>query len=115
MITVNLPWPPTINHYYHQGRYLSKRARQCRHDAVDAVRKQLGGLPQPLSWPLRCEVSLCPPDRRKRDLDNYLKGTLDALTHANVWDDDSSLAQLHVEWGPHARPGSAVVAVVELA
>jgi crossover junction endodeoxyribonuclease RusA len=32
-----------------------------------------------------------PPDRRRRDLDNLAKPTLDALEHAGVYEDDSQI------------------------
>jgi crossover junction endodeoxyribonuclease RusA len=44
-------------------------------------------------------MSVHAPDRRRRDLDNVLKSTLDSLTHAGVWDDDSQIDQLSVERG----------------
>jgi Holliday junction resolvase RusA-like endonuclease len=37
----------------------------------------------------------------KPDADNYAKAVLDALTHAQVWEDDSQVADLHIKkrWG----------------
>ena len=32
-----------------------------------------------------------PPDRRRRDLDNLQKPTLDALQHAGIYEDDSQI------------------------
>jgi crossover junction endodeoxyribonuclease RusA len=40
------------------------------------------------------------PDNRRRDLDNLLKAVLDALTAAEVWDDDSQITDLRIYWGP---------------
>ncbi|MEY4713325.1 MAG: hypothetical protein RIS88_2775 [Pseudomonadota bacterium] len=36
------------------------------------------------------------PDRRRRDLDNTLKATQDAMTHAGIWDDDSQIDDLRI-------------------
>jgi Holliday junction resolvase RusA-like endonuclease len=35
-----------------------------------------------------------PPDRRRRDIDNIQKATLDALEHAGVYQDDSLIDML---------------------
>ena len=42
------------------------------------------------------EIALYPPDRRKRDIDNVLKPTLDALQKAGVYKDDSQIVRLNV-------------------
>jgi crossover junction endodeoxyribonuclease RusA len=39
------------------------------------------------------------PDNRKRDLDNLLKATLDSLTYAGIWEDDSQIVDLRIVWG----------------
>ena len=36
----------------------------------------------------------------RRDLDNLLKGLLDALTHAGLWLDDSQVADLRIRRAP---------------
>ena len=36
------------------------------------------------------------PDRRRRDLDNLTKSTLDAIQHAGVYEDDSQICDLHI-------------------
>jgi crossover junction endodeoxyribonuclease RusA len=57
------------------------------------------------------EVYLFPPDRRKRDLDNYMKGLLDALTVAELWTDDSLVDQLHIFRGEIVSGGSVRVEI----
>lgn len=43
------------------------------------------------------EVSVFPPDKRKRDLDGILKVLIDGLQRANVFDDDVQVGKLTVE------------------
>jgi crossover junction endodeoxyribonuclease RusA len=45
------------------------------------------------------EIILYPPDARRRDIDNYNKALFDALTHAGIWEDDSQVQRMLVEWG----------------
>jgi crossover junction endodeoxyribonuclease RusA len=40
---------------------------------------------------LRVEIEVHPPDRRKRDIDNVCKATLDGLAKAGVYQDDSQI------------------------
>ncbi len=57
---------------------------------------------------------LCPPDNRSRDLDNYLKAIFDSLTHAGVWEDDSQVKKMAVEWGGTVKPGRAIITITPL-
>jgi len=41
-------------------------------------------------------IAAYPPDRRKRDLDNLLKATLDALVHTKIIRDDSDIDELGI-------------------
>ena len=45
---------------------------------------------------LHVEIIFYPPDKRLRDLDNYLKALLDAITLTGFWTDDSIIDQLVV-------------------
>lgn len=112
-IVLHLPWPPTVNSYYkitkHGQRYLDKKVVGFRALVLDAVREQVPGLL--LDEKLFLEVYLFPPDRRKRDLDNYMKGLLDAYTHAELWVDDSQIDQLHIYRGEVLREGCVIVSI----
>ena len=97
-----LPFPPSTNTYWRsvpgKGVLISEKGRQYR-SAVQAL-----ALSQ--AWPkfgekrLRVAIEAWMPDKRRRDLDNLLKATLDALTHAGVWDDDSQIDVLTIERSP---------------
>jgi crossover junction endodeoxyribonuclease RusA len=51
------------------------------------------------------EILLFPPDARRRDIDNYNKALFDALTHAGIWEDDSQVKRMLVEWAPQVPAG----------
>jgi crossover junction endodeoxyribonuclease RusA len=51
------------------------------------------------------ELILLPPDRRRRDIDNYTKAIFDGLTHARVWGDDSQVKDLRIRWGQAVKGG----------
>ncbi|HHR5900643.1 TPA: RusA family crossover junction endodeoxyribonuclease [Providencia alcalifaciens] len=36
-------------------------------------------------------VKMSLPTSHRRDIDNYLKASFDALTHANIWKDDDQV------------------------
>jgi Holliday junction resolvase len=100
----SLPWPPSVNHYWRSvtiaGRARMLISRQGR-DYARQVRAHLAlyGLPKGAAFgsaPIELCIRAHPPDRRKRDLDNLLKPTLDALTSAGLWEDDAQIADLRI-------------------
>ncbi|WP_159137369.1 RusA family crossover junction endodeoxyribonuclease, partial [Citrobacter braakii] len=52
-----------------------------------------------------------PPDARRRDIDNYNKALFDALTHAGIWEDDSQIKRMLVEWGPIVPKGKVEITI----
>jgi len=71
---------------------------------------KLPGLP--LTGPLEVHITLCPPDRRRRDEDNFAgKALFDALTKAGVWLDDSQIRRKVVEWGDVVKGGLVAVGI----
>lgn len=121
MIRIELPYPPSVNTYWRHvpmGKrgvrvLISKRGRDYRHDVgMVCASEKIAGMR--LGGRLAVKVTLCAPDKRTRDMDNYNKALLDALSEAQVWDDDSQIDDLRVVRGPKVKGGKAVVEIVEL-
>lgn len=118
---LTLPFPPSVNSYWRApnkgplaGRHLiSADGRIFRSNACAAVIEQLRRIPKPISVELSVSVVLFPPNRARRDLDNYLKALFDALTHSNVWVDDSQIKHMDVSWGPVMPNRSAEITIRE--
>lgn len=94
---LELPYPPTINHYFGQRgkiRFLTAKGRKFREEVLQIVKENK--LDNDVDAPLKLYVAFCPPDRRKRDIDNPLKPLLDALEHADVYTNDVNIVELHV-------------------
>jgi crossover junction endodeoxyribonuclease RusA len=106
-IVLYLPWPPTVNDYYKVTqagqRYLDKKVRVFRGLVAKSIHEQAPNLH--LVDPLFVEVYLFPPDLRKRDVDNYMKGLLDGITESKLWKDDSIIDQLHIFRGEKVKGG----------
>ena len=88
-VELELPWPPSLNHYYrHVGpRVLISRDGRKYRENVTAIARRTGHAT--FKCPVQVELDLYPPDNRRRDIDNSQKSLLDALTCAGVYEDDS--------------------------
>lgn len=117
---LKLPFPPTLNHYRTpvtiQGRarlITSKQGRVYRQNVLAAV--CFNDMTRPaLEGRLSVTIELCPPCKRKRDIDNYIKAVLDACTAANIWHDDEQVDELIVRRVKPEKPGHAMLTIVEL-
>lgn len=115
MIELILPFPPAVNNITAavRGRKItSKRGRQYREDAVRQISAQFNGAP--LTARLSVKLVLIPPCRRKRDIDNYSKAALDAITAAGVWVDDEQVDQLTIIRGEKVQGGGCLVQIEEM-
>jgi crossover junction endodeoxyribonuclease RusA len=112
--TLTLPWPPSVNHYYrHVGPrvLISKDGRRYR-EAVAGIARR-AAIPT-FRVPVEVDIDLLPPDSRRRDADNSLKCTLDSLTHAGVYEDDSLVRRLTVTMKEPLPPdGMAIIRISE--
>lgn len=80
-----------------------------------AVARCHGVLPRTaLAGNLAVAMELYPPDRRRRDVDNYSKAVLDALTHARLWRDDSQVKRQTVEVREPTDGGQVVLTISAL-
>lgn len=92
-----LPFPPSVNHYYvktRNGIFISKKGKQFRKDVAELIHEQIQ-IKEQLNYLLKVAVILFPPDARLRDLDNYKKALLDAITESGLWKDDKLINQLY--------------------
>lgn len=90
---------------------ISASGRCFRSNAFAAILQQLKRRPQPITVNVQVSVLLFPPDKRQRDLVNYLKALFDSLTHAGVWGDDSQVKRFSVEWGTTTKKGKAEITI----
>lgn len=124
------PWPPSMNEYWHArgvrrllkrdgrpvwrwvpmfyiaraGRLFRRRvALQCRPPHRPFFECRLG-----------CQLALYPPDQRGRDIDNILKGLLDALEHAGIYRNDRQIRRLAMEFLESEPPGRVEVTLWRL-
>lgn len=109
-----LPQPPSVNHYTkasrHGGRYLPKSVVAFKQEVRRIVAVHA---PQPPSvGRLVAKVIFNFKDNRRRDLDNYLKVTLDSL-QGIIFADDSQIDVLFVKRGNKVVGGQVMVTVWE--
>jgi len=128
-IDLVLPFPPSVNGYWRHviipargagtpraATLISAEGRKYAQDVAGTCKAvRVSGLR--IDGDLAVSVTLYPPDRRARDVDNYCKALLDALTKAGVWHDDSQLSRLVVERmaADPARPRAEVIIQVRQA
>jgi crossover junction endodeoxyribonuclease RusA len=118
MIDVELPWPPSANRYWRNVRgrtIVSKEAHLYKRTVRQlSYIENLGGR-IPLKGRLSVSIMAHPPDRRKRDLDNILKVTFDAMEFAGYFLNDSQIDIIHVERQPRTLgPGEIWVTLKEI-
>lgn len=110
-IDLLLPWPPSVNHYWGQvgnRRFIGKKGKEFRQHVLQSC---LDMGVAPLEGRLAVHVSLNPPDRRKRDIDNILKALLDACEHAGCYASDSQIDELHIIRQTNIQGGSCSILV----
>lgn len=112
MMMLTLPYPPTVNHMYRRARghlALTPVALAFRHAVrmIAAVRDL-----RPLTGPVAVFVDVYRP-RRRGDLDNILKATLDALNGV-AYRDDEQVVEIHAHRYEDKRAPRLEVSVLAL-
>nr|WP_329957389.1 RusA family crossover junction endodeoxyribonuclease [Gibbsiella quercinecans] len=96
------------------GYVVSEKGRQFKAEAVAQVLEQLRRRPRSITGTVSVSVVLCPPNKARRDLDNYFKALFDAMTYAGVWLDDSQVKKIAAEWGPVTKGGKVELRISEV-
>lgn len=120
-----LPFPPSVNGYWNQviiktksgksfrSAALSKRAKAFRKAALITIKQQYP-IHTIIDHPVKVFIQLHPPTLRKYDVDNFNKGILDALTHANIWVDDELVHDLRIVKAEKQKGGNVIVKIEKL-
>jgi len=110
---IELPFPPSVNHYYRRVGVRTLISREGRRYRTVVMARLAARRSPPLRGRLKASIVLYPPDRRHFDLDNRLKALLDALEHAGVYENDGQIDALEITRGPVMRGGGVVVSIEE--
>ena len=111
--------PPSINAYYGYTapakHKVIKYVKEQGKAYLLAVKKYVktNGFDIQANIPLKVEVLVNFPTNHITDLDNRMKCLLDALTLAEVWEDDSLINDLHIVRGSVGKPGGVIVKITE--
>lgn len=108
-----LPFPPSVNVWKtaFRGRMiLTKKGRDYRRLVLDRM-SELGLSNERLSGRLSVSIDLHGPTNAKRDIDNFLKSPLDALTHCGFWVDDEQIDSLKIVRRQKVKGGELKVSV----
>lgn len=130
LYSIVLPWPPALSAYYANATrrtkggktWTSKMITQAGIDFRNEVlrRVRAGHRPAPrIVGRVTLSIYAVPPSHKRsgavnnnrRDLDNILKATLDALVACNVLLDDSQIDELRVRRGNSEREPHLLVAI----
>jgi crossover junction endodeoxyribonuclease RusA len=96
ILRFELPYPPSINHYYIRnsaGVVLGAKGKSYRRDAALLLHRFRGACQDKR---LAVTINVFPPDKRKRDIDNLCKAVLDSLEHAGIYNNDNQIDMLTI-------------------
>jgi crossover junction endodeoxyribonuclease RusA len=98
-IYAHLSFPPSANRMYRNiganRTIMSKVYREWKTSNVRSIDVKNGFIyPSAVS----IELAITPPDKRNRDLDNYIKPVLDVLEASGILENDNMVKRLNVFW-----------------
>lgn len=112
---LKFPWPPSVNTYWRHARgrhYISKKGVEYRKKIIEIINQK--NLRIKTAARLKIFITACPPDKRRRDLDNLQKAVFDSLTHAGFMLDDEQIDDFRVKRGDRVALGSLDIKITEL-
>lgn len=99
MIRLTLPFPPSVNCLFPgtTRRFPSPAYKRWRRHADAAV---LASKAKPVRGAVTITIDLVPPDKRRRDADNYSKAVVDQLVRCELIEGDDSrfVASIQARW-----------------
>lgn len=111
VITLSLPYPPSVNGYWRAARgriYMTRRGKEYRKAvAAELDKHDLAAI----NADVAISLDMYPPDKRVRDVDNIQKPLLDALQSCGLLVNDSQVCLL-VTARRKPRKGGRVIATI---
>ena len=95
-----LPYPPSVNSLWRHTGKRTYRTNKYTSWAAEAAEYLSGqDIPsKPIAHPVKIEMAVGRPDRRRRDIDNLVKSVLDIICQNNILEDDHWVHDLNVYW-----------------
>lgn len=112
MILLNLPRPPSVNSLYRnvrgKGRVRTERyktwLRAAGNELIGQSQNHMAGPVEVFMWLGRDINKDGSSSRRRIDLDNFAKATLDLLTKHHLIDDDAFVEEIRLRWTTDIKP-----------
>ena len=111
-VTLELPLPPTNNTYYRNFRgrmVLGQKGRDYKKYVQEYV--AMHNLPKLGADRLAASITVFPADKRRWDLDGRLKGLLDSLQDAGVFEDDEQFDRIIIQRGAIKPNGGCTITI----
>ena len=115
-INISLPWPPSVNRVWRSvgGRVLLSAEGRAYRQAVAVAVLEQHGAGDPLTGRLSMIIEAYPPDRRKRDIDNLAKASIDAIGSTKlIFVNDSQIDHLSIHRCAVEKPGRLEIQIWE--
>ena len=114
MVELELPFPPSVNHYYCRvgPRTLISRDGRAYRERVTSILAVLHI--RPIRGAIRMHIEVYPPDNRRRDLNNLQKSLWDALQKGGAYYDDSQIVKFTVERREVVQEGKVKVRIEQI-
>lgn len=130
-VKLELPWPPSVNHYKIVGKIGITKKGKIYQKRINSPKTNLFYLEvwemiksrmsregfnsfDSETISLQVYIDLYPPDNRRRDIDNSIKVLLDSLVRGGLIQDDSQISRLNVQRMGIIPDGKVLVKVSEI-
>jgi crossover junction endodeoxyribonuclease RusA len=113
---LEIPWPPSINHYWRRnpngrGNFISGEGKAYLAHVVLLLKMMKL---KPIEGPISIKIELNPPNKLRRDLDNCLKVLIDAIAKGGAMGDDFQIKHIEASMLEVVKDGRAVVELTPL-
>lgn len=111
-VTLQLPLPPSANRLWVRAQKGMRRSDEYVAWLLEAGWTAKTQRPGKIDGPFKVSIHASRPDKRRRDIDNLIKPSLDLMEHLQIIEDDSDCEQVSARW---VTAGEGVTIIVEQA